>query len=80
MLVPRRTSDRLVTEVVVAALSVYGTGETPYFDSRTSGTDHQHVASTAIGVHQASSRQRNGAPDAPTCRPSRGAGLELVSR
>ena len=67
--------DRLVTDVVVAALSVYGNGETPYFDSSTSGTDHQQVASSAVGVHQASRRHRDGTTlPAPPC------GLDTVSR
>ena len=69
-------SDRLVTEVVVAALSVYGKGETPYFDSSISGTDHQHVASSAAGVHQASRRHRDGT----TLAAPPGAGLDTVSR
>ena len=51
-------SDRLVTDVVTAALSVYGRIETAYLDNSSSGTDHQQVASTTAGHHQASSRQR----------------------
>src|ERR1019366_4009035 len=50
--------DRLVTDVVTAALSVYGTIETPYFDSSSSGTDHHQVAASTAGPHQARIRHR----------------------
>src|SRR5690242_12067522 len=53
--VPRSAWSRLVTDVVADALSVYGRNETPYFANSTSGTDHEMVASTTEGTHQASS-------------------------
>ena len=48
--------SRLVVDEVTCALSVNGTMETPYFDSSTSGMDHELVTTAAAGTHQASMR------------------------
>src|SRR5271167_1351947 len=53
---------RLVVDAVTWTLSVYGTIETPYLDSSSSGTDQETVTSAAAGSHQASIRPLMAAP------------------
>ena len=54
--------SRLVVVEVTCALSVNGTIETPYFDSSSSGMDHELVTSAAAGSHQTSMRTLVRAP------------------
>src|SRR5580700_7709632 len=57
--VPRKASDRLVTDVVTAALSEYGRIETPYLPRISSGMVHHAVASATVAAHQHSTRHRH---------------------